>query len=151
MSELNSEIKLVLFDLNGVLVSSSFQSGVNKPLISLIEKLRENGYKTGIITNVPGRKQRLESIFGKPIEELFDSIVTSIKVGSLKPNKKIYEVALENLEVRPEQAFFIDDTLRNVKGAKSIGMKAFHYHSNQEMFNEFIKLGLVSKEFTSTI
>ena len=40
------------------------------------------------------------------IEDAFDTVVISAEVGILKPDPKIYQLALQNLGVRAEEAAF---------------------------------------------
>ena len=54
----------------------------------------------------------------------FDVIVTSAEIGYRKPHPKIFLTALEKMKVKPFEAVFIgDDPVRDILGAKNVGMK----------------------------
>lgn len=58
-----------------------------------------------------------------PLFQYFDDAVFSCIVGLLKPDKQIYELAMERLHVSPEQCLFVGDGGSNeLCGAKSAGM-----------------------------
>jgi putative hydrolase of the HAD superfamily len=57
----------------------------------------------------------------------FPAVLLSHEVGLLKPDKAIYNLALDQLGVAAEKAFFIDDLPANLKGARQVGM-AVHLH-----------------------
>lgn len=52
----------------------------------------------------------------------FDSIVISSFLGTSKPDSKMYNTALEELDVKPEEAIFIDDSPKNCMGAMAVGI-----------------------------
>ena len=55
----------------------------------------------------------------------FTSTVFSDEVGYCKPDPKVFEKALNELEASPEEAAHVGDLLRtDVAGAKAIGMNA---------------------------
>jgi len=78
-------------------------------------------YKTGIIANQEtGLRERL---FHFGILGYFDLIVSSAEEGVLKPDVRIFEIALERSGCRPDQAVMIGDRIDNdILPAKSIGM-----------------------------
>lgn len=56
------------------------------------------------------------------VMQLFDVIIESSKVGIRKPNPEIYKVACEAMNIKPEDAIFLDDLGINLKPAKALGM-----------------------------
>lgn len=70
----------------------------------------------------------------------FDSIVISSFLGTSKPDSKMYNTALQELNVKPEEAIFIDDSLINCMGAMTVGINTFLFCRNkQAYFTEKIK------------
>jgi len=64
-----------------------------------------------------GRKY-LDPVFEKAeIDDLFDCMIVSSDVGLVKPDTKIYVLALSGLDVNPEEAVMIYDRIHNVNGA----------------------------------
>ncbi|MFX0199267.1 MAG: HAD family hydrolase [Candidatus Hodarchaeota archaeon] len=56
--------------------------------------------------------------------DVFDAVFASNKIGLSKPNPEFYRYILENEGVRPENAFFVDDTEANVLTARKMGISA---------------------------
>jgi putative hydrolase of the HAD superfamily len=87
-----------------------------------VRQIRAAGYKTALLTNI---SREGEAIFTKlfPVDELFDVIVDSSKVGMRKPDPEIYRLTCSRLGVAPERCLFIDDLLCNVEAADGLGMQ----------------------------
>ena len=80
-------------------------------------------YRLGLLTNGAPDLQH-EKIDGSGIREYFVAIVISGEVGFGKPERRIYEIMLNQLDVRPEQAMMIGNSLKSdIKGAQATGMK----------------------------
>ncbi len=88
--------------------------------IECLEKLYGH-YKIGIIANQSlGSKERLET-FG--ILKYIDVVVASAEEGVAKPDKRIFEIALERAGCKPEEAVMVGDRLDNdIVPANEIGM-----------------------------
>lgn len=54
--------------------------------------------------------------------DLFDGIVFSYECGYAKPDREIYELALQKAGVKPGQALFVDDHLPYVQAAMDYGI-----------------------------
>src|SRR5437588_1533845 len=55
----------------------------------------------------------------------FDPIIVSGDYGYRKPDARLFQKALDALQVRPEQALFVgNDVYRDIFGAQQVGMKA---------------------------
>ena len=89
--------------------------------IEVLEKLSKS-YKLGIIANQSdGLTQRLEE-WG--ILQYFSLIVSSWDCQVMKPDKKIFEIALEKASCEPCEAVMVGDRLDNdIYPAKQVGIK----------------------------
>ena len=67
------------------------------------------------------------------ILDYFDHHVFSYKVGSLKPDAKIFEHAIAVSGRRPETLFFIDDREENVSAARQLGIRAHQFTSESRL------------------
>jgi len=63
---------------------------------------------------------------------LLDGAVISAEVGLLKPDPEIYLHLLSRHGLIAEETIFMDDILRNVEGAQSIGMRSFQFSSAKQ-------------------
>src|SRR5580704_2880042 len=87
-----------------------------------VRQIRDAGYKTALLTNISREGEALfRDLF--PVEELFDVVVDSSKVGLRKPDPEIYRLTCTRLGVAPERCLFIDDLLCNVEAAQALGMQ----------------------------
>lgn len=100
-------------------------------LLEYIRSLRPS-YRTGIISNGwDNVRARLDSQW--KVTDAFDQILLSAELKVSKPDPRIYHLALEKLEVAPQEAVFIDDFLHNLDGARSVGMHAIQFHSSEQI------------------
>jgi putative hydrolase of the HAD superfamily len=62
----------------------------------------------------------------------FNPIIVSGDYGYRKPDPRLFQKALDALQVRPEQAlFFGNDLFHDISGAQQVGMKAILVSYNQ--------------------
>ena len=102
---------------------------LDRQLVDLAQELRGK-YKLAVLSNASGVvEDLLRERFG--IRDLFDVVIDSACVGLAKPDRAIYELALERVGVAPDEAVFIDDLARNAAAAAALGIHAIH-HQNFE-------------------
>ena len=102
-------------------------------MLEMLEALKTGGYRLGIITN--GRTAfQLSNIRALGIEAYFNTIVISEQEGVKKPEKTIFQRALERIGLEAHEAVFVGDHLINdIKGAKDVGMKAIWKKRDKEI------------------
>ena len=80
--------------------------------------------KTGLISNAYDGDEQRERIKHSGLEACFDVIVVAGDVGVYKPDPSIFLYALNLIQVAPDKALYIGDSItHDVAGAKSVGMK----------------------------
>jgi putative hydrolase of the HAD superfamily len=94
--------------------------------------------KTGIVSDA--WLETRQSIRDYVNEEVFDAIVYSAEEGVCKPDPEIYRRALARLGVAPHEATFVDDRLKNVEGARELGIHAFQYVDTPSTIQEIERL-----------
>lgn len=97
---------------------------LDQKLVDLISRLKQQ-YKIGLLSNAG--QEEIEILYRDQIEELFDAIVVSYEVKSLKPDAQIFTVCLDRLDVAPEKALLVDDSTTNLIAAKKLGIQTLHY------------------------
>jgi len=111
---------------------------VNWKLLDFIRTLRPR-YKVGLLSNAwDDLRQTMHQRWG--IDTLFDEMIISAEVKLVKPDPRIFNLALERLEVKPEEAVFIDDIEENVEGARRVGMHALQYQGLDQTLEEMKRL-----------
>jgi epoxide hydrolase-like predicted phosphatase len=114
------------------------QFQLNDELIHYIRSSRPK-VKTAICSNFPSLLRRqLEEKW--KIADAFDVLVISSEVKLLKPDPRIYQLALKRLHVKPEEAVFIDDTERNVFAARALGIHAILFKDSRATIRQIEKI-----------
>lgn len=106
---------------------------VDRELTDFIRSLRPK-YKTGLISNAwPDLR---DYIIKQNFDDAFDHMVISAEVGVMKPEARIYQIALEQAGVSPNEAVFVDDFIENIKGCEALGMHGIHFRSPRQALDE---------------
>ncbi|MEO8091482.1 MAG: HAD family phosphatase [bacterium] len=114
----------------------------NEPVIDLMRELRDRGLRMALLTN---NVREWEPLWRSmmPVDEVFELIVDSAFVGMRKPEPEIYELTLERLRERQglanlaaAECVFVDDIGVNVDAARSLGMRAVRFRSNEQAIPE---------------
>ena len=108
-------------------------------MFSLISGLRENGYKTALLSNteIPAMQYFYQQQY-----DMFDVLVFSCWEGIKKSDRKIYELALEKLGTRPAEAVFIDDKRKCISGAALLGINTILFESIYQVKDELALLSV---------
>ena len=86
-----------------------------------VRQVRGAGYRTALLTNISRDGDSMwRALF--PVDDLFDVVVDSSRVGLRKPDPRIYQLTCERLGVSPERCLFVDDLACNVEAAARLGM-----------------------------
>jgi len=113
------------------------ESRVMPGMPELLEELHKN-YRLGILSNTSNFESVAPIRWG--IAPYFDAAVYSWQVGSAKPDAKIFEAALQALDVEAADCLFIDDTLENVEAARVFGMQAIHFQGMEDLKKKLAEL-----------
>ena len=99
-----------------------------KDVIKSLQKLREIGIKTAIITDGTPKKQ-YEKILRLKLENLFDDIVISDEVAIRKPNPFLFTEFLEKIHCQPEEVIYVGDRIdKDIAPAKEVGIISIAIH-----------------------
>jgi epoxide hydrolase-like predicted phosphatase len=97
---------------------------IDRNLLEFMRSLKPR-YKVGAISNAwSGLRAFMER---EKFADVFDAIVISAEVKVAKPAEKIYRIALDQLQVKPKEAVFVDDVLENIEASEKLGMKGIHF------------------------
>jgi epoxide hydrolase-like predicted phosphatase len=106
----------------------------NIELLSYIDTLKPT-YKIGMLSNIATPWIR-DKFLTAAEQKLFDDMVFSFEVGMTKPDKKIFELACNRLQVLPAETIFVDDVDRNCEAAQELGMKSIIYTDFASMLRQ---------------
>jgi epoxide hydrolase-like predicted phosphatase len=101
--------------------SIGFAFEPNHSVIELVHELKSSGFRLGVLTN---NVRELRHAWWPMLDfaNIFDDVVDSHEVGMRKPNRAIYELALNRLGVEAHRAAFLDDAKSNVDAASALGI-----------------------------
>jgi len=111
------------FELDGARLMQMIGRGFGpRPAMArAITRIRDAGLRTGALTNNwPRPEDGVAAVNGDGLG--FDVVIESAVVGLRKPDPRIYELVLRELEVDAEAAVFLDDLGINLKPARALGM-----------------------------
>ncbi len=109
--------------------------------IDIVEELKAAGTALYAITNASHETVRvLRDLYTYPA--LFLDVVVSAEEGLVKPDPAIFERFLERNGLEAGACVFIDDSPRNIEGARGVGMDAIHFTDPEVLRRELAKRGL---------
>src|SRR5215204_2738305 len=108
------------------LIRDEFFAGdiVDRTLVEYIRSLRGK-YKTGLISNAWGDLR--DFIVREKFDDAFDHMIISAEVGAVKPDAKIFKIALEQAGVQAHEAVLVDDFAVNIEGCEKVGMQGIYF------------------------
>lgn len=109
----------------------------NTELLDFVRSLKPD-YKTGILSDAWADSR--ESMVDVITPDLFDAIVFSAEEGVLKPDPTLFQLALDRLGVKPEEAILLDDREANIQGAREFGMHGVHFTETNKAIEDIRNL-----------
>lgn len=107
----------------------------------LINKLREN-YSVGLLSDQTNEWwPYLDEKYN--ISNNFDFTIISAETGYHKPQKEIYELALNEAGSKPEECIYIDDLEKNLDPAEKLGMKTILFKNPKQIKKELESFGIL--------
>ena len=106
-------------DIDGHAVIALLAGDIRPAMVEAVRRCHEHLH-TGLLTN------NFVALDGDgpvgQLLDLFDVVLESSRLGLRKPEPAFYELACERLDVKPDEAVFLDDLGVNLKPARAMGM-----------------------------
>lgn len=100
---------------------------IDQNIINIVNTIKTQ-VKVAIITNGSTQRQKAK-IINTHLNNCFDIIIISEEVGFSKPDKRIFELALNRLNVQPEAALFVgDDIEKDIGGCQNANIKGIWFN-----------------------
>jgi epoxide hydrolase-like predicted phosphatase len=115
---------------------------LNKQLAVFLGGLRAK-YKTAILSNAGSDARRLFTEIYE-FHHIVDEMIISAEERVAKPDRRIYEISVERLDIQPHEAVFVDDFRENVEAANEFGMHGVLFDNNDQVIdkvNQLLKEG----------
>ena len=91
--------------------------------------VKKHGLITCAVTDMQATFQ-VENLRKLKLSKYIDFLATSEEAGAEKPNKRIFNLALQKMQLNKSKVIMIGDSIKkDIKGAESIGIKAIHYQA----------------------
>lgn len=107
--------------------------------IPWIKDLKEKGYKVYYLSNFP-----LKALQDCPDALDFiphmDGGILSYQDKVIKPDREIFELLLSRYELKAEECVFFDDLVKNVEGAKQVGIHGICFKNKEQAEKELHEL-----------
>jgi putative hydrolase of the HAD superfamily len=104
-----------------------------KEVFTLASQLKDKGYTVGLLSNA---EMAAMAFFHEQGYAMFDAAVFSCAEGTRKPEQRIYEIALERLNVKAHEAIFIDDRTDFIAGAQRLGIHTILFKNLEQVRQE---------------
>jgi HAD superfamily hydrolase (TIGR01662 family) len=96
---------------------------IYEDVTAVLQELSSKGYLLGVISNSHRSLDSFKEHF--KLNELISTAVSSAEHGYMKPHRSIFETALEQARVAPQESLMVGDSLKaDIEGALAVGMRA---------------------------
>ncbi|WP_299936879.1 HAD family phosphatase [uncultured Nitratireductor sp.] len=100
--------------------------------VALLEKLVDAGHDVTMLTNFAADTYA-EARRRYPFLEKPRGVTVSGEIGIIKPDRAIYDTHAGDFGLEPQATLFIDDSEKNVEGAKAAGWQAVHFTGAEKL------------------
>jgi putative hydrolase of the HAD superfamily len=117
---------------------------VDPIMLEWVNRVRAAGMKVAILSNMgEDLLAYMQENFGWL--DRFHHLTWSCELNLIKPMAEIYEHTLQKLDVRADEALFLDDRLENVEGARAVGMHSLLFHGVRHLQEDLQREGLAGQ------
>jgi putative hydrolase of the HAD superfamily len=114
-------------DYGALLLAASDIFELNESIVPFVTELRDCGHRLGILSNTNESHWNFVADGRFPLFRDFERYALSHEMRAAKPDLAAYKIAAELVGVAPEEIFFTDDRLENVKAARQAGFDAVQF------------------------
>lgn len=117
--------------------------GIEPYKAALLKKLSES-YDLYLLSNnnpicLP-YSSKMFSDAGVPLDEIFRKCYFSYEMKALKPSEAFYKAVIDDIGSDPAEMLFIDDSQKNVEGARAAGLPAVYYEPGTDLEALLVKV-----------
>ena len=123
------EIALSYSEIDTVFWNAAAPGMPTAGIKDFLEYLKNKGIRTGVISNISYASSVVAERINRLLpENSFEFIITSSNYIFRKPNKRIFDLALEKAGLEPDEVWYIGDQYEcDVKGALNAGLLPIWY------------------------
>lgn len=121
-------------DYEGLLQATSSIFSLKEEMPPILEALKKQNITLILLSNTcEAHFWQVEKQF--PFLKLFDGFILSYEVKARKPEKTIYDKALELAQAQPDECLYVDDVLEYVEAAKDLGIDSHHFEGAENLIS----------------
>lgn len=109
----------------------AYRGAIVPEVHAFVRSARQAGVRVVLATNATDALDLDLDTFG--ITGDFDAIANSSAIGSYKPQKEFFLAACALIDTPPANCLLIDDTDRNVRGARAAGLSALRFSGSADL------------------
>ena len=123
------EIALSNAEIDTVFWNAAAPGTPTEGIKDFLDYLKNKGIRTGVISNISYNPSVVAERINRLLpDNTFEFIITSSNFIFRKPNKRIFDLALEKAQLRPDEVWYIGDQYEcDVKGSLNAGMFPIWY------------------------
>lgn len=115
---------------------------LNESIVPVLHELKAAGQRLVLLSNTSiTHIQFIERHY--TVLDLMDDRVTSFEAGALKPESRIFEVALEKAQCAPEECFYTDDIAAYINKALTFGIHARLFTTTESLRQSLKELSVL--------
>jgi len=103
---------------------------IDQDLLKKVKDFRKN-YKTALLSNYSDILRRMLETRWR-VDGAFDEIIISWEEKIIKPDPRIFDLTLNRLGVKKDEAILIDDRIVNIEGAQKYGLSTVYFKSKDQ-------------------
>jgi 2-haloacid dehalogenase len=73
----------------------------------------------------------------------FEGIVVSGREKTRKPFSDFYQILFDRYKIDPRTSLFIDDNIKNVRGAEAVGLKTIQFQTPEQLRSDLLQLRVI--------
>jgi 2-haloacid dehalogenase len=109
--------------------------------VALMLELIDAGHDVTMLTNFAA-DTFVEARTKFPFLERPRGVTVSGEIGMIKPDRQIFDHHVQNFGLDPAATIFIDDSLKNVEGARAAGWHAVHFQNAKALEADLERFGI---------
>ena len=103
----------------------------------LLQKLSDKGVRLFLLSNISEGFAKKSSEFS--ILSYFERCFFSAVCGLTKPSAEIFNHLLNECGIKANEALFVDDSEKNINGAKSVGISTYLFDGDSKKLESFLR------------
>ena len=110
--------------------------------VGILAELHQVGYPIYVLSNFSIEKfQLIQEKYA--FFKWFDDILLSAQVRLVKPDPRIFQALLQQIDRQPTECLLIDDSKPNIVTASQLGFDTIHFQSSEQLRTELNQRGII--------